>query len=148
MKLGIITLFVIGILLAGLTMTVFVTFYAKGYESYKVNIDTYNNTQFESMQKLDEINSLLSNTKTEAGIRESPKSESFFDVVGSYFQSGINSLKVMWAAQSTFDSMTSDAVKSLPYSESVTPFYETIKAIILSILIIGVFLAILIKWVI
>jgi hypothetical protein len=148
MKLGIMTLFVIGILLAGLSMTVFVTFYAKGYESYKVNIDTYNNTQFESMQKLDEINQILSDAKTEAGIRESPKADSFFDVVGSFFQSGINSIKLVFTSQSTFDSMTSDAVKSLPYSESVTPFYETIKAIILTIIVVGVFLAVLIKWVI
>lgn len=72
--------------------------------------------------------------------------DSVFDIVGSLFSKGYNAFKTSFAALDLFGEMTSDGVQQLNLGSAGSVVTSMIIAVVSILVIIGIIMAIIVKW--
>lgn len=133
---------IVGTVLGSLFITVFALFLAEGNEQYSPN--DYDNSTLATLNKIQDIKNDTSQlNESLMTIKQDP---SFTDVIGGFFKSGYDSLKIAFRSFSVFSSMSATAADELPLGNAKSVIYDAIITIVLVLIFIGIFLAAILKW--
>jgi len=134
-----ITGFIIGVLIVSFFAAVLGIFIADLNNNYNTvdssgNLTTYN--------KLVELSNITEEIKEETNINEKT---GITDIIGGYFSSGYQALRVTAKSFDTFDTMRQDSFKEMGLGAIGTHLQILIGAIIIVLIFIGVFIAAIVK---
>lgn len=102
-----------------------------------ININKYN--------RLTDLQSTVQNTSN--GIRNVNQQEGIFDLVGGFFSSSFKVLLTIPQSLTLFNDMTEQAILDSNMGTGAIFIKDTLQTIFLILIIIGIILAILLKWV-
>ena len=106
-------------------------------DTSQVNINKYN--------RLHDLQSTVQNTNQ--GIKNVNQQAGVFDLVGGFFSSGFKVLLAIPQSLGLFNDMTEQAIIDTNGGQAAIIVKDTIETIFLILIIIGIILAILLKWV-
>lgn len=134
-----ITTFLIALLIIGFVTMSFSYFISDGNLKYSSNI---NNTQVETFNKIDNLKSNIELYKNESEIKENPNA---LDIIGSYMKGGMKLISLSFGSVDIANSMIDDASQFVDIPQ-ISIFKNTIKLILVVLLIFGVLVAAIMKW--
>ena len=134
--------FMIGVIVVGLVVALFNVFLGGLNEGYTTS--NYDNSTLDAYNKLSAISDQAEDIKDEvSAIKENPN---ILDVIGGFFTSGYNALKLTFISFDTFDSMLNTAVTDTPLGQSGQYVKIAIATIVIILLFVGVVISAILKW--
>ena len=135
-----ITGFLIAIVLIGLFVGVAGLFLSDLNDNYDF---AYDNTSLDVYNKFDNISDTAGNIKDEVG--EIKEQTGVIDVIGGFFSSAYNSLKIVGQSFSAFEGITEQAGQDMPIGAAGFLIKNALIVIMLIIIFIGILLAVVLK---
>ena len=131
--------FIIGIIFVGAFIGILGLFMANMSSTYGV---AYDNTSLEAYNNLQEMNELAEDIEEGSNIEEKT---GVIDVIGGYFSSAYNALKITTKSMNTFDSMTDQAVEDANLGAAGDYLKIAIITSVIILIIVGVVLSAILK---
>lgn len=136
-----ISTFVIALVWIGFFAATFATFLANITSNYDV---TYDGTTLETFNKLEDLDDAAKEYKTEA--IEFKEKTGVLDIIGEYFSSGYNTLRITVGSIDIFTELTNKALDSQGLDIPIIRYLKTsIVVTVLIFIIIGVMLSAILK---
>lgn len=134
--------FMVGTVLVALIITLFNVFLSGINQNYASA--NYDEDSLEAYNKLDEMNTQTEEIKEEvADIKENP---SALDVIGGFFTSGYNAMKLTFSSFDTFNSMMNSALTDAHLGVVGVHLKTAVGAIILILIFVGVVISAILKY--
>lgn len=137
-----ISTFIIGLLLISLFVGVFMNFFSELNDKYTPAVD-YNSSDWEQYNQL---TVLKADTLTIKEKTENIKQKTgVLDVIGAYFSSAYDSVKLTINSITSFESIMDVAIEDAGLGENTPIFKDVLVTIVLVLIIIGVLLSAIMK---
>lgn len=133
--------FINGMIITALILAIFSLFFAKLSVNYDV---TYDNESMETLNKMNELNELTEDVRDQEA--EMQEKSGVLDVIGSWFSSAYQALRISRTSIDIAEDMVDDGIGYINLGPTAIPIKTAIISILLISLIIGVFIAVLVKW--
>ena len=133
--------FMIGVVVVSLVITLFGIFLGGLNENY-VN-SNYDASSIEAYNKLEDINAQSKTIKSEvSGIKDNPNA---LDVIGSFFTSGYQALKLTLTSFDTFDTMVNAAATDADLGQVGQYLKIALMSIVIILIFVGVVISAILK---
>lgn len=137
-----ITDFLIGLAIISAIITVFMLIVADGAEHYSV---TYNTSTFASFNnKTNSLYMIAEGAKTNAS--NVSTNDGIFDIIGSLAGQGITAVKGTYVSIDLFGDMVAEGSSQIPMGKAGSVYKTMIMSIVLIFIILGVVIALIVKW--
>lgn len=136
-----ITTFMIAIVLVGFVAASLGLFMGNLADSYGTDYDNGSLNEYNRLAELSEKASQIQNRSSD--IKEK---SGLLDILGGYFSDAYNVLILSKDTYDTFDDMTDQAINQSNLGQTGTYLKSTITTIVLIVLVLGVFVAAVVKW--
>lgn len=142
-KMGRITLLIYGMLTVSLIFVVLGVFIAGAASQYRVQ--NYDNNSLDMYNKLDQLSQDINVTKDKTLNIE--QDDSVLDILGGFFTASFQALKTTKDTYEVADAMGNGALSQAELGQTTGAFKQYFTLVLLVFIVLGVFIAALMKWV-